>query len=198
MLIACLTLLHSSSLLAATLSSVDTVALPGEQVTVSLALVPAAGEQVAGLQFDLQFEPQLLALRAIDAGTNATQAGKLVSSNPVGNGKQRVIVAGLNQTAIPAGEIVRVAFALDAQAAPGKYALTLSGLVLSDPAGKRLPGDVAIGAVVVTGDAAPVANPKQQGCGCAAGGETRQADMITFGIGALLLAVCPARRRGRP
>lgn len=196
--LAVLSFLISPASHAATLSSADITGLPGDLVAIPVTLAPNAGEQVAGLQFDLLFDPRVLALRSIDAGAAATQAGKLVSSNPVGNGKQRVIVAGLNQTAIPAGEIVRVAFSLDSQTAPGKYPLTASGLVLSDPAGKRLPGDVAIGAVIVTGDAAPVAKPKQQGCGCAAGGETRQADMITFGIGAWLLAVWPARRRGRP
>ncbi len=176
---------------AATLSSPELNARPGEEVTLAVTLACGAAEQVAGLQFDLQYDASALSIRATEAGTVATAAGKLVSANALGSGRHRVIIAGLNQTGLANGELLRIRFGVSTSAASGRYPLSLSGVVLSDPAGKRLPGDVAVGDVVVSGGSVAAVPVPRAGCGCMNGGTTAQAglgDVLTFAVGALVLA----------
>jgi hypothetical protein len=152
---------------AATLAASSATATGPAPVTLNIELRSAPGEAVAGVQFELAFAPHALSLQGMEAGPSATAAGKLLSTNPVAAGRHRVIIAGLNQTAIADGPVVLLSITVTS-AAPGTFPVAIENVVLSDPAGKRVPAQATPGAVV-TDDAAPpppVPAAPQRGCGC--------------------------------
>jgi len=111
--------------------------LGATQVHDGLVYVPVVFDpgaaSVASLQFDLQYDPGHFAFVHLMAGPAAISAGKDVLP---GAQRQRltVIVAGLNQTAIPAGVLAEIYLEIlpDAQ---GEARISLGNMVLSDARG---------------------------------------------------------------
>lgn len=156
-------LLPSTSTFAASITAGSVSAQAGESVTVDISLALEAGELVAGMQFDLHYPAPVASLIEISPGPSATQSAKLVSSNPLGSGRHRVIVAGINQSPIPVGSVVVVRFLLSTTVPPGSHPLTLAGVVLSDPGGRRVPSTIQNGALLAPGGTGP---PPPSGCAC--------------------------------
>jgi len=182
---------------AATLSC-PAVTTAGEEFVIPLLLQSSGKEQVAGLQFDLALDSSVFALRGVDTGSATTTAGKLVSSNAMGSGKLRIIIAGLNQTAIPNGELIRLRLVPQSGADSGVYELKLSGVVLSDPAGKRLNADLSLGEISLGEGSAPTQpTTRPKGCGCAPGAGEEGNPLADAGVVIVtLLVLLLAGRRG--
>lgn len=115
----------------------------GEDGTLAIPVVLTADgtEQVAALQFNVEFDPKQFALAgesAVSPGTAAHAAGKSVYAASTKPGTLQVIIAGLNQNVIRSGEVSVLHFkphgALD-QAA-GEVLLT--NTVMSDPVGQAV------------------------------------------------------------
>lgn len=139
----------------------------GEQAVVPLAF---AGTGVAHLQLDVEFDPAVLTPSAVSAGD--ALGGELVDWAVVSPGVLRVVVSTRSCPAPPAsparqgaaatlgeGEVVRIAWQVDAAAPPGVYALEPSGAVLSDEAGGAVAVSLAPGSIEVTAAAAPAEIP---------------------------------------
>lgn len=101
-------------------------------------LNPAAGEAVASMQFDLAIPRGMGASAAALASQSATLAGKQANFSQIAPGHLRVVIAGLNQSPLPAGEVAVVQFPADTPDAPAPR-MALHAPVLSSPAGERIP-----------------------------------------------------------
>ena len=122
---------------------------PGDTVTIPISIDSASGVEVSGLNFDLSFDASRLTLDHVSAGPAATSAEKSVSSSTPSSGTVRVIVFGLNQTAIPDGTLVNVFFEIKAGSAPGTIALPLGNAAASSPAGSSVPISTSAGSLTI-------------------------------------------------
>jgi hypothetical protein len=86
------------------------------------------GGQVASLQFDLSI-PAGFSVISVRDGQASTDAGKNVSTNML-NGKQRVLIFGLNQNIFQAGAIAIIRLI---SSAAGAATFSFSNFVASDP-----------------------------------------------------------------
>jgi hypothetical protein len=114
-------------------------------VAVPVSLASQGGAEVAGLSFDLTFDSSRLSVAGVSIGSAAASAGKLLSWNLVSANRIRVIIFGVNQTAIPDSSVAVVSFNVPAGAPAGTSALTLSNTVASDSDGKPVVRDTSNG-----------------------------------------------------
>jgi len=100
-------------LLTLTLPSAAGVLTPAQPIVESNRYVipvhlSEAQGAVTALDFRLDFDAAVFRPVSVEAGASTLAAGKLVNSNSPGPGAYRVVVMGLNQDAIPAGEVARL------------------------------------------------------------------------------------------
>jgi hypothetical protein len=186
-------LLCSASAGAATLSADSAGVTPGlTGVRIAVTLAPDTADLVAAIQFDLAFDPRVAGLADIQPGDAAANAGKSVSANQLAPGRHRVIIAGLNQNVMGAGEVA-VLF-LDIAAAPpnGEHPLRLEDLVMANPTGRAVPASAEWGTIRVTGGVPVSPAPC---CGCA--GLRTDGGAASGSAVVLLLAVLAAYGAGR-
>ena len=104
----------------ASLSIGDGSGQPGDAgISVSVRLNSDAGTEVSGLNFDVTFDSSRLTVQNVSIGGAASSAGKSLSWSVPSAGRVRVIIFGLNQTAISNGTIAAVVFSVNASAASG-------------------------------------------------------------------------------
>ncbi|NIA15982.1 MAG: hypothetical protein GWP08_18110 [Nitrospiraceae bacterium] len=134
----------------ATLTAGEVPAAPGSQgVALPVSLALDAGEDVASLQFDVLFDDVPLALPQVIIGSAAKNAEKELSFFALGPDTVRVVIAGLNQAAIPEGPVAHALFDVDATAPEELTVVTLGYVVLSDPFGSQVDSEVVSGGVDV-------------------------------------------------
>lgn len=153
---------------------------------------PGPGQAVSGLQFEVTFKPSDLDIKNIVPGPIADQGDKMVSSNKVGTGRYRVIIAGFNQNILPEGT---VAILRIKQNAPGLN-LSLENPILSDPKGQAVQGTAAGIQLSASGTPAP-APTARTGCACAPehGANFSGDALLVFAMFGCLLASWRARQR---
>jgi hypothetical protein len=135
----------------ASLTLLDSSASPGKtDHVVSIDLVSELGAQVAAVSFDLSFDTAQLSFKGAAAGATAQDAGKDVASSIVSPGVVRVIVYGLNQTAIGDGTLLEMTFDIQAVAS-GVIPLSFSASVAAAPDASSVPLIVQNGTVTVQG-----------------------------------------------
>lgn len=132
-------------------------------VPIAITLTPQSGDLVAAIQFDLAFDPRVAGLAEIRPGDAATAAGKSVSTNEVSPGHFRVIIAGLNQNAMGAGEVAVPHFNIAGAPPNGDHPLRLEDLVMANPNGRAVPATAEWGLLRVTGG---VPDQPAPCCGC--------------------------------
>ena len=96
-------------------------------------------EQVAGLQFDLNFDETNFAFMDVVLGPSAENAGKDAVFTDAFTGTTRVLVVGMNQNTMQDGVVAELVFnPLDASALDS---LELTGGLVSDPFGNSIRAD---------------------------------------------------------
>ena len=105
-------------------------------VAVPVSLASQGGVEVTGLNFELTFDASRLTVASVSLGSAAALAGKSLSWNLVSPNRIRVIIFGVNQTAIPDSGVAVVTFNVPSGAPAGTSALTLSNVVAGDRDGK--------------------------------------------------------------
>jgi hypothetical protein len=125
-------LLGMAASLSAQQLTLGTVSLdPGQTASLSLQLT-TGGAQIAGLQYDLIYDPNTFTITA-SAGPAATAAGKTISTNSVQPNDLRVIVTAVNQTTISDGDVTDLSIQVAPHAAAANYPLAFSGVVGTTP-----------------------------------------------------------------
>ena len=112
----------------------------------------AGATPVSTLQFDLTL-PSSLSYSSVTTGSSAVAAGKSAQANGTSGGV-RVLVFGLNQTAIGSGPIAVVRLNVASGTAVGTQPVSISGMVASDPGAVAVPisgmdGSVTVGTTSV-------------------------------------------------
>ena len=118
--------------------------------TVDLPVTFTAGAtDVSAVQFDLTF-PSALSYLSVTTGSAAAAASKSASASAISGGA-RVLLFGLNQTAIGSGSIATVRLDIADGATPGALAVGITGIVASDPDGAAVATNGSGGSVTVSG-----------------------------------------------
>jgi len=164
----------------ATLTAGEISAAPGSQgVALPISLALDAGDEVASLQFDILFDGGTLALPLVVIGSAAQSAAKELSYFALGLDTVRVVIAGLNQTAIPEGAVAQALFNVDAAAPEELSVVTLGYVVLADPFGSEVDAEVVSGGIDVKVGAT-------SGCRSPGGSAT---DLAPLGLAVVVLFV---------
>ncbi len=111
-------------------------------VSVPVALQVNPNEDVAGLQFDVDFDESLYTLVEVYTGSAVVEAGKDGVFTDGFPGTTRVLVTGMNQAAIPEGVVVTIILS-PADPSVSGY-LELNSLILSDPFGNRVIAELGV------------------------------------------------------
>jgi hypothetical protein len=112
---------------------------PGDtNISVPIGLKTRGDTQVAGLNFDLNFDDSRLYVSNVSIGSAASGAEKVISWSKQSSDKVRVIIFGLNQDPISNGTVANVIFSVLVDAAPGTSPLMLSNAAATDPSGNGI------------------------------------------------------------
>ena len=157
MMVCCLVSWPSQALTLPGLSVPDLDADPGSSIAVPISLTSTG--QIAGLQFMLNFDPDILTFDSVKKGVNT--AGMIVSGNLVAGSDHQVIVIVMNLEndliASGTGSVAVLNFKVKAGAV-GSCGLNLSGVMLSNADGGAItPFDQINGTFTVK--KAPVTEP---------------------------------------
>jgi hypothetical protein len=127
---------------------------PGGSAALALYMTPGAGQNVAGIQVDINFDGEQLAFSGAAAGQTAIDANKQLSTNTLGPGRVRALLTGLNQNAIAAGVAITFEFSLAPGASAG-FPVVLSHVFLASTAGQAVNTVFANGYIDTTGQGRP-------------------------------------------
>jgi uncharacterized protein (TIGR03437 family) len=114
--------------------SVQSVA-PGQTVISSFGYF-SQGQQVAAMQFDVDWDPVLDVKPVL--GDRVRQAAKIAYAVPQGPRTVRFILIGLNQDAFTDGELLKTFVIVSSSAPAGVAQIRLQNLVASDPFGGNI------------------------------------------------------------
>lgn len=133
----------------------------GDIIRLPATLTNGSSDTVAGLQFDVVFDPGLLRFSGVNPGAAATAAGKTVSESIITPGRVRVVVSGFNQTAIADGEVASVVFEVypTTPQLSSSTSVNIEGLIVSDPSGNAVAATSANGTVALDFTSLPVDSP---------------------------------------
>lgn len=121
----------------AQISIPDQVLNPGQTAIASLAL-SSAGQSIAAIQFDLQWQSPISL--QITAGDQLLASLKQPSAVSPASQTLRCLISGTNQSAIADGELLRIFLSADLSASPASTQITITNVLAADPNG----ADVAI------------------------------------------------------
>ncbi len=125
---------------------------PGEQFTVGISVVP--NNAIAGMQFDLSFNPAIVTVNSIAEGNLLNQGGANTYFNKGQINNTAGTITGVFGAIISPGQTVATAgtfavITLTAGSAGGSSPLTLSNVVVGDIGGHSVPVSVTNGTVSV-------------------------------------------------
>jgi len=142
----------------ASLSAGSASGLPGDTgLSIPVSLSSDAGTEVTGLNFDLNFDSTRLTVQNVTIGGTASSAGKALSWSTPSSGRVRVLIFGLNQTAIQNGTVANVVVGVNMGASPGSSTLSFSNAMATDPSGSPVPLSTSSGAFTITAPPPPPA-----------------------------------------
>jgi len=117
--------------------------------------IDTGGLDVAAVNFNLTYDASKLVFQSISAGSSATQAGKSLESNAETAGVVKVVIYGLNQTAVGNGVLANAVFAIKGDAAAGTTSLDLVELTAAAPDASEAPSDKIAGSIEIQSNDSP-------------------------------------------
>jgi len=118
----------------ATLNVASATTEAGEQALgIPVFLETDAAEDVAALQVDIVYDPDVFTLTSAALGAAARDAGKELNLTLVSAGRARILIAGFNTDPIENGIVALPIFSVASQAEKGIYIIGLEEAVLADP-----------------------------------------------------------------
>ena len=100
----------------------------GAEVIVSVKLL-SNPENVAAMNFTVQFDAEKLDFVSAAAAEMLTRAGKEIKANPPGKGCLKIVIYGMNTNVIPNGTIAEITFAVKSDVKKDSVLLDLHSLV---------------------------------------------------------------------
>ena len=123
----------TTSALPAQIALPDQSATPGASILDQVTFA-SQGSSVSGVQFDVQYDDSALSLGATLAPPVSTSNKTLYAVDLAPN-KKRFLIIGLNQSLILDGALINLVVNISPSAPAGTYALALSNVCATDPAG---------------------------------------------------------------
>ena len=123
----------TTSALPAQIALPDQSATPGASILDQVTFA-SQGSSVSGVQFDVQYDNSALSLGATLAPPVSTSNKTLYAVDLAPN-KKRFLIVGLNQSLILDGALINLVVNISPSAPAGTYALALSNVCATDPAG---------------------------------------------------------------
>jgi RHS repeat-associated protein len=149
-----LVLLPSVAAAQVSLTLGDTTLPAGDSGSVT-ASISSDGSAVA-LQFDVLYDPALVSLGTVTGGPALT-GNHSIASNPIGPGRDRIVITTSPVTALGSGVLATINLGVDTGAAAGTTPLDWDGVVISDAAAQPItPSSLTPGTITITAAAAPV------------------------------------------
>ncbi|MEQ9463559.1 MAG: RHS repeat-associated core domain-containing protein [Haliea sp.] len=120
------------------------------------ATIGTDGSAVA-LQFDILYDPAIVSIGTVNGGAVLTGSHS-IASNPIGSGRDRVVITTAPVVALGAGGLATINLAVADTAVAGSTALTFDNVVISDAVAQAIsPASLTPGTITITGGAhAPV------------------------------------------
>nr|ALS90088.1 cohesin domain protein [uncultured bacterium] len=112
--------------------------LENDQYSVPIVLNGGV-DQVAALNFRLEYDPAVFRPVAAQSGSAAALADKVVTANSPTPGSYVVVMMGLNQSTVSQGEVARVIMERVGQPESGQSELVIQEPTLATPEGTELP-----------------------------------------------------------
>lgn len=135
---------------AAVLDCGDTSAWAGDSgVSIQVILTAEPGEDVAGIQFDLAYDPDVFSVDGVEPGEAAVDAVKDASFSILEPGRARIIIAGFNQNVIGNGSVACIYFSIGQEAPDAVYSVTPVAVLMSDPWGGNISAEGTAGTITV-------------------------------------------------
>jgi hypothetical protein len=119
----------------------------GGQINLPIYLKENSSRSISGVQFDVVIASGMSPM-FVNPGIAAQAANKTVTGNAVPSG-YRVLIFGINQTAIQSGPVALIRVAVDGNAGLGKRDIIISNIVASDPTGSAIPTSGKNGAITI-------------------------------------------------
>ncbi len=132
---------------AVTLSLGDGSGRPGQTVEIPLQMTSTGTPAATGFQADLSFDSTKLTYLSARAGDQTTSAGKSLSTNTLAGGDIRLLVAGLNQTAIANGIVAYAKFTVNSSFTSGSTVVTPKNCSSTNADGGALPTACTAGTI---------------------------------------------------
>ena len=110
---------------------------PTQTVNLTLSLSYPSAATASGFQLDINYATDVLENPSATKGQVLIDAGKDIETND-NSGEFSIVVSGLNQDIIQAGNAATISFDIKSGASPGVTDLTLSGLHATEPNGDPL------------------------------------------------------------
>lgn len=136
----------------------DREAQPGDDVSIPVTL-DTNGLEPSAIVMTVLFDSASLAFRDVENGPVAAAADKGISAIETSSGVLKIVVWGVNTTAMGDGELLELLFHVEDSASLGTLALTVPAATIScsDPDGIAVPVTPASGSITVTctGPSAP-------------------------------------------
>ncbi len=126
-------------------------AAPGSSLLLPVAFA-GHGEAVAGIQFDLQYDPGVMSVSAT-VGDAPRLSGKRLYLAHLSSTQIRVLTVGLNQNLIPDGILCTLFLSLNSNAPEGTYQLKLAEVSYTSPQSGAATGPGGDAAVTIQGSA---------------------------------------------
>ncbi len=115
--------------------SPDPVGVDAGYLVVPVSLTADTADDVAGILFDLTFDPEAYEVVDVFSGDAADQAGKEVQFAAQGMGTVRVLITGFNQNTIETGTVARI-YLKPLGAKQSNDIFEIENPLLSDPLGE--------------------------------------------------------------
>lgn len=123
------------------------------------ATIATDGSAVA-LQFDVLYDPALLSLGTVNGGAALT-ANHSIASNPIGPGRDRIVVTSAPVTALSNGDLAFINLSVIGGSPAGTTPVNFDGVVISDAAAAPIvPSALNPGAITVTASPVPTGTQK--------------------------------------
>lgn len=136
----------------AVISALPQTLTPGQGVVTSLSLV-SAGQAIAAIQFDLQWDAPLSVQFTL--GNQPRSAGKLPYVAPLGTRSVRCLITGMNETTIADGELIKLFVSADPAALADSAQVSIVNALASSPDGTAISVTASPVAVGIEEGAAP-------------------------------------------
>ncbi len=134
----------------AALSIPNQLAGPGQMIRTAVSLA-SEGRAVSGIQFDIEWDQGIDAQAAV--GRLVGESSKILYSALPADHAIRYLIAGINQNALPDGDLLQLFLVVGAGAQPGSAQVRITHAVATSPEGDSVPLRSASATIQIQGGA---------------------------------------------